>query len=94
LISANKDENSSCELNRMPKKINNHNEMKNIAIGVDIGGSHITCQLYNLPNNQLVPGTKVRKQVNSHASATEILDSWAGAIRETALSQSWKNWQG
>ncbi len=62
--------------------------MKKIAIGVDIGGSHITCQLYNLPNNQLVPGTKVRKQVNCHASATEILDSWAGAIRQTALSHS------
>jgi len=68
--------------------------MKKFAIGVDIGGSHITCQLYNLHDNQLVPGAKVRKQVDSNASAAEILDSWAGAIRETALSHKWEELAG
>jgi glucokinase len=58
--------------------------MKNIAIGVDIGGSHVTCQLFDLASHLLIEGTHCRKPVSSQGAANEILDAWAEAIRESA----------
>jgi glucokinase len=55
--------------------------MKKIALGADIGGSHITCQLFNLDNSQPVEHTRHRVAVNSRASKNEILDEWVNAIR-------------
>lgn len=55
--------------------------MKKIALGTDIGGSHITCQLFNLDNNQPVEYTRHRVAANSRASKNEILDEWVNAIR-------------
>jgi glucokinase len=56
----------------------------NFAIGADIGGSHISCQLFNLENHQFIGNSRVRKTIDSNSSATVILDSWANAIREAA----------
>ena len=58
--------------------------MKNIAIGVDIGGSHATSQLFDLASHLLIEGTHCRKPVSSHGAASEILDAWAETIRESA----------
>jgi len=55
--------------------------MKKIALGADIGGSHITCQLFNLDTSQPVEHTRYRVSVNSRASKNEILDEWVAAIR-------------
>lgn len=61
--------------------------MKNkIAIGVDIGGSHVTCQLFDLEKHRLIENTQVRKKVNGKGAADEILNSWAKAIAETCKS--------
>ncbi len=58
--------------------------MKNkIAVGNDIGGSHITCQLFDLEKHRLIENTQVRKKVNGQGAAEEILNSWAEAIAET-----------
>lgn len=58
--------------------------MKNkIAVGTDIGGSHITCQLFDLEKHRLIENTLVRKKVNGQGTANEILNSWAEAIAET-----------
>ncbi|MCC5929025.1 MAG: ROK family protein [Cyclobacteriaceae bacterium] len=57
--------------------------MKRLALGADIGGSHITCQLFNLDTN-LPEGTRHRIAVNSRASKDEILDEWVVAIRLAA----------
>jgi len=54
-----------------------------IAIGIDIGGSHISCGAVDLKINQLIPGTCFEAKVDNKASADEILDSWVGAIRRT-----------
>jgi glucokinase len=56
--------------------------MKKIAIGTDIGGSHITCQLFNLTTNQPVDQSVCRVAVNSKGTKNEILDEWVFAIRE------------
>ena len=55
---------------------------RKFALGVDIGGSHITVGLIDLVNKSYVSNTQVRKRVNSHASADEIISIWAEAISE------------
>ncbi|MDO9257194.1 MAG: ROK family protein [Bacteroidales bacterium] len=54
-----------------------------IAIGIDIGGSHISCGAVNLKINQLLPGTCFDATVDNQASADYILNSWAGAIKQS-----------
>lgn len=57
---------------------------KQFAIGTDIGGSHITCQLFDLESHQFIGKVRIRKSVDSHSTAPEIIDAWADAIREAA----------
>jgi glucokinase len=54
-----------------------------IAIGIDIGGSHISCGAVDLKINQLIPGTCFEAKVDNMASAEDILNSWAGAIKRS-----------
>jgi len=54
-----------------------------IAIGIDIGGSHISCGAVDLKINQLIPGSCFEAKVDNKASADDILTSWTGAIRKT-----------
>ncbi|MEI8047842.1 MAG: ROK family protein [Bacteroidota bacterium] len=56
---------------------------KRIAIGIDIGGSHISCGAVNLQTNKLLPETCFDAKVDNKGSADEILNSWVGAIRKT-----------
>ena len=55
---------------------------KKFVVGVDVGGSHITAGLIDMANKSYVPNTEVRKRVNSHAPADEILGIWAATIAE------------
>ena len=68
--------------------------MKNVAIGVDIGGSHITCQLFDPEKNRLIEGTKVRVPVDSSGSKEEILGSWTDAIKQAASGRDLKKLAG
>ena len=52
-----------------------------IAIGIDIGGSHISCGAVDLKINQLIQGTCFDAKVDNQASADDILNSWVSAIR-------------
>ena len=54
--------------------------MNNLVLGADIGGSHITVGLVNLAERRLVSELCVRKPVNSHASAEEIISVWSAAV--------------
>jgi glucokinase len=54
------------------------------AVGADIGGSHITCQLFDLEKNKPVEGSKTRLPVDSSDTKEKILDSWATAIMKAA----------
>lgn len=58
--------------------------MKHLAIGADIGGSHITCQLMDLQKNRPVEGSEVRIPVDSHAAGNEILEKWSGSLEKAA----------
>ena len=56
---------------------------KHITIGVDIGGSHVTCAAIDMAAGKLIPQTKNRASVNHQAEAEQILDAWASAINAT-----------
>lgn len=57
--------------------------MNAIAIGVDIGGSHISCAASNLTEKIFLPETFSEKRIDNQAPAEVILAIWANTIRET-----------
>jgi glucokinase len=63
---------------------NNHNEKtKNIVLGVDIGGSHITTQLIDLDLKTGLEHSWSRTKVDSSAGVEHIIDAWAKTIEQT-----------
>ena len=56
---------------------------KDIAIGVDIGGSHISCAAIDLSNHQIIAGSRAEHPVDNHAQAADIIQGWAAALRKT-----------
>jgi glucokinase len=56
--------------------------MKNIVIGTDIGGSHITCAAIDLESGKILRDTMAERSVNNQASAGEIITVWSDALRE------------
>lgn len=57
--------------------------MKNsTALGIDIGGSHITAALVDLGTRSVIEGSWKRTRIDSHGEATEIIASWSAVIRE------------
>ncbi|APY11534.1 hypothetical protein BWZ22_09885 [Seonamhaeicola sp. S2-3] len=57
--------------------------MKNIAIGVDVGGSHISCMGFNLESRQLLLDSYAESHVNSHGSINEVIKSWGNVIKKS-----------
>jgi Transcriptional regulator/sugar kinase len=55
---------------------------KNLAIGVDIGGSHISCAAVNLAAKRYFPETLAENTLNNHAGADEIIGIWVKTIEE------------
>jgi glucokinase len=56
--------------------------MKNIAIGSDIGGSHISCAAIDLTTGKLMKETLSEREVDNQASADEIISVWSSALAE------------
>lgn len=56
---------------------------KHIAIGADIGGSHITAAAIDLSSGRILRETITEREVNNKASATGIIGVWAEALSET-----------
>lgn len=54
--------------------------MKKTVIGIDIGGTHITCRLFDLANNKMPAVPPVREWVDNNGSADAIINSWVAAI--------------
>jgi glucokinase len=53
---------------------------KSIAIGADIGGSHITCAAVDLVSGKILKDTLSEREVNNQAAAGEIFSIWADAL--------------
>ena len=60
--------------------------MKKYAIGADIGGSHISSVLVDMETGRMIPESLAKQKVNNQASADEILNDWAVALRKTMNS--------
>jgi glucokinase len=54
-----------------------------IAIGVDIGGSHIASAAVDIRNLSIIPGSNVSVKVDNKAPKQDILQNWATAINGT-----------
>jgi glucokinase len=63
------------------------NNTNNIVLGVDIGGSHITAAMVNLDTKQAIPASRIRIQVDSGATASEILHTWALFLKQALSGQ-------
>lgn len=56
---------------------------KKIAIGVDIGGSHISCAAFDCSTRKYMENTFAENSVDNHADAETIVDAWGKTIRHT-----------
>jgi glucokinase len=54
-----------------------------IAVGVDIGGSHIHSAAVDLATHRIMPGTDAGRKINNKAGAEEILQGWSEALAST-----------
>jgi glucokinase len=57
--------------------------MKKIAIGTDIGGSHISCAAIDLEKKLIIKKSIASQAVDHQASADAILDNWATALKRS-----------
>lgn len=55
---------------------------KHIALGADIGGSHITCAAIDLLTGRVLRDTLTRREVDNQARSNVIIAVWAEAISE------------
>jgi glucokinase len=67
---------------------------KHLAIGADIGGSHISCAAVNLDAKQYLPETFAENELDNHASADEIFGIWASTISKTIKKAGAENVSG
>jgi glucokinase len=56
---------------------------QNIAIGADVGGSHISCAAVDLGKGKILRDTVSERAVNNQAQAAEIISVWSSCVKET-----------
>jgi glucokinase len=56
--------------------------MQNIAIGADIGGSHISCAAVDLIKGKVLRKSFAGRPVNNQGQAAEIISVWASCLAE------------
>lgn len=57
--------------------------MKTIAIGVDVGGSHVSCAAFDWKNQNYLTDTFAENDLDNHAPADVIIESWGKTIAKT-----------
>jgi glucokinase len=55
---------------------------QNLAIGVDIGGSHISCAAVDLNSFKILNETRTEKAVDNKAEASKIIEVWVQALSD------------
>jgi glucokinase len=55
--------------------------LQNIAIGVDIGGSHITAVAVDMASHTIISGSRAESTVDNKAEADEILTVWTDTLK-------------
>jgi len=67
---------------------------KNLAIGTDIGGSHISCAAVDLISGKVLEDTLTERSVDNQASAKDIIDGWSKALKTVLGKVSVENVKG
>ncbi len=67
---------------------------QNIAIGTDIGGSHISCAAVDLLSGNILKETFTEKEVNNQASAKDIIKVWSDTLKSALSKVPMKNVKG
>jgi glucokinase len=67
---------------------------KHIAIGADIGGSHISCAAIDLKSGKILRDTITGREVNNQAQADTIIAVWAEAVSEVLSKVTPSNVKG
>ncbi|MGA2407529.1 MAG: ROK family protein [Bacteroidales bacterium] len=67
---------------------------KNIAIGTDIGGSHITCAAIDLVSGKIIRETLTERSVDNQAHASVIIGIWTEAILSVLAKVPLENVKG
>ncbi len=57
--------------------------MKTIALGVDIGGSHISCAVCNIDEKRYLPETFSENDLDNQGTVEEIIGTWSRTIQST-----------
>jgi glucokinase len=57
--------------------------MKNLAVGVDIGGSHISCAVCDLSEKKILHETIAEFEVNNKGTSDEIIKTWSEALKQS-----------
>lgn len=63
-----------------------------IALGIDIGGSHITAAMVDLESRSIIAGSTSRTAVNANLNAEDILDTWCkmiGAVNQVQGAETY-----
>ena len=67
---------------------------KNIAIGTDIGGSHISCAAIDLVSGKILRDTLTERQVDNQAQAEVIIGTWTQALSDVLAKVKVENVKG
>ena len=67
---------------------------KQYSIGIDIGGSHITCAAVDLVDRKILRETISEREVDNKGSAEEIITSWSVTITKTLEKAGRENIKG
>jgi len=54
-----------------------------LSVGVDVGGSHISCAVVDLDKSEIIRDTRIEMPVDNKGSAEDIIENWATAIRKS-----------
>jgi glucokinase len=68
--------------------------MKSIAIGVDVGGSHISCAACNIVEKKYLPETFSENDLDNQGTAEEIIGVWSRTILLTIEKAGLENVAG
>ena len=67
---------------------------KNIAIGTDIGGSHISCAAVDLVSGKIIRETLTERSVDNQAQASTIIAIWTQALLAALAKVNLENVKG
>ena len=67
---------------------------QNLAIGVDIGGSHISCAAVDLKSFKILNETRTEKAVDNKAEANQIIRVWVQALTDVIKKIPWNSLKG